>query len=102
MTAQPSGIGVRPEGGSHDAPPGVESQSSPSGIDRTVIVWLRRDLRLEDNPALVAAARTASTVVRWILPAISLQLTRAVAEYFPPLRAWGSLRPDLHVNGVPS
>lgn len=34
----------------------------PQALD-TIIVWFRRDLRLEDNPALVAALQTALNVV---------------------------------------
>lgn len=42
------------------------SQSSMSGAGeagRRTVVWFRRDLRVEDNPALAAAARTAGEVV---------------------------------------
>lgn len=35
----------------------------PEGGLRRVIVWFRRDLRLADNPALVAALRMAPEVV---------------------------------------
>ena len=30
----------------------------------TVILWFRRDLRVSDNPALIAAVQAATTVVR--------------------------------------
>lgn len=36
----------------------------PPATNRRVIVWFRRDLRLADNPALVAALRMAPEVVR--------------------------------------
>jgi hypothetical protein len=42
------------------------SQSSMSGAGEPgvrTVVWFRRDLRVEDNPALAAAARTAGEVV---------------------------------------
>jgi cryptochrome 1 len=42
------------------------SQSSMSGGGEPgvrTVVWFRRDLRVEDNPALAAAARTAGEVV---------------------------------------
>ena len=60
------------------APPGAESMvvegregraspplaaPLPEGGPRRVIVWFRRDLRLADNPALVAALRMAPEVV---------------------------------------
>jgi hypothetical protein len=34
---------------------------NPRGVS---LVWLRRDLRLDDNPALAAALKTGGSVVR--------------------------------------
>lgn len=31
---------------------------------RTVLLWFRRDLRVSDNPALIAAVQAATSVVR--------------------------------------
>jgi hypothetical protein len=49
----------------------------------TALVWLRRDLRVDDNPALVAAIRSAKNVV-------SIGFAPMPATYtFPPLpRLW--------------
>jgi len=33
-------------------------------VPGTVLLWLRRDLRVADNPALLAALQTAAVVVR--------------------------------------
>jgi deoxyribodipyrimidine photo-lyase len=50
---------------------------------RTAIVWLRRDLRVHDNPALVAAARADR-----VLPVFVLD-DRLLGGRFPsPARAW--------------
>lgn len=32
---------------------------------KTAVVWFRRDLRVDDNPALVAALAAAPNVVSW-------------------------------------
>uniref|UniRef100_A0A453NWI1 Photolyase/cryptochrome alpha/beta domain-containing protein n=1 Tax=Aegilops tauschii subsp. strangulata TaxID=200361 RepID=A0A453NWI1_AEGTS len=39
------------------------SMSGGAGERTRTVVWFRRDLRVEDNPALAAAARTAGEVV---------------------------------------
>ncbi len=45
--------------------------SAPERLD-TVLLWVRRDLRVADNPALTAALATAKNVVRCLtLAAIS-------------------------------
>jgi hypothetical protein len=53
-------------------PPPAEGEAGPSSAPAPVaarqrpvsLVWLRRDLRLDDNPALTAALKTGGNVVR--------------------------------------
>jgi hypothetical protein len=51
-----------------DAPPAAAPhslpQQAPPHVPGTVLLWLRRDLRVADNPALLAALQTAAVVVR--------------------------------------
>ena len=37
---------------------------APAPPFKTVILWFRRDLRVSDNPALIAAVQAATNVVR--------------------------------------
>jgi hypothetical protein len=69
----PAELATAPEGGreaARQAPGGGLAVSSPlphhsPPLPRgTALVWLRRDLRLDDNPALTAALKTGGTVVR--------------------------------------
>ena len=39
-------------------------RSPPAPPFKTVILWFRRDLRVSDNPALIAAVQAATNVVR--------------------------------------
>jgi hypothetical protein len=63
-----AGEAERPAG----PPPAGAPEAGPSrphavrgGVSRPVsLVWLRRDLRLDDNPALTAALKTGGNVVR--------------------------------------
>ncbi len=57
--AKPSrGNGGRGAGGA-----GADSDGAAAGgVDGNVVVWLRHDLRLHDNPALAGAARLASNL----------------------------------------
>jgi hypothetical protein len=58
----------------------------PPARNRRVIVWFRRDLRLADNPALVAALRMAPEVVRRRCPALAARGTlHSVAPLLHPL-----------------
>lgn len=38
--------------------------SAPPRLYDTAIIWFRRDLRVDDNPALLAALSSARSVVR--------------------------------------
>jgi len=51
-------------GPSLDVPVAPPPAVPPSLQRPTSLVWLRRDLRLDDNPALVAALKTGGKVVR--------------------------------------
>jgi deoxyribodipyrimidine photo-lyase len=52
-------------------------------MPRTAIVWLRRDLRVHDNPALVAAARAGRALPVFVVD------DRLLGGRFPsPPRAW--------------
>lgn len=69
-----AGAGGQPTDSSVSAPlvsPAVGSLSPPQmalpHVPGTVLLWLRRDLRVADNPALLAALQTAAVVVR-LLP----------------------------------
>ena len=65
----PLGAQLRPAGPLVEAAPEAGPSSRP-GAERsnngrgTALVWLRRDLRLDDNPALTAALKTGGNVVR--------------------------------------
>lgn len=56
-------LAARLQAGLTMAPPAQPPPAPPGGCKRA-IVWLRRDLRLADNPALTAALRLAPEVVR--------------------------------------
>ena len=50
---------------------------------RPVVLWFRRDLRLEDHPALVAAARQGPVVALFVLDdALLLTAGRPRLAYF--------------------
>lgn len=57
---------VRPvaEAAAEAGPSSGVPQAAPVVPRGTALVWLRRDLRLDDNPALTAALKTGGTVVR--------------------------------------
>ena len=61
---------------------------------RTVLVWFRRDLRLDDNPALIAAVQAATTVVIpsfcLTVPATGHQTAQIDAPYIH-VHAWTSI-----------
>ena len=57
----------------------MESAASEKQFDK-VIVWFRRDLRVDDNPALCAAIHSAKNVVRTGFTG-TLDLTSALLLY---------------------
>jgi len=66
LRGRADGEAERPAG-----PPADAAEAGPSrpvargALQRPVsLVWLRRDLRLDDNPALTAALKTGGNVVR--------------------------------------
>ena len=93
----PAELATAPDGGQEaprqaagvSSPPAPHNQALPRG---TALVWLRRDLRLDDNPALTAALKTGGTVVR---------VARFPGGQAAPPAQW---RPALVVprNGAPS
>lgn len=59
MSGQPTGASLRPASLASSLTAGAAPH-----IAGTVLLWFRRDLRIADNPALIAALQTGAAVVR--------------------------------------
>ena len=92
--ARPAGVGRRDGGGGR--PAGGQRAVTPSGgaamtgsrPRRAVVVWLRRDLRLADHPALSAAAADGAVVPLFVLDPRPHRQLGCRSAGLPPRAAW--------------
>ena len=55
---------MSPNNATTTLPPSSQQQQQGQSRHKVAIVWFRRDMRVSDNPALMAAAAEADFVVR--------------------------------------